>query len=149
MLKSLCLKTHKKRAIVTLDCIKRALGPSLPLIPILQMTEKEYRKHFHENQIGEWWVSFGAVQRNAAVALGNIGDPRAVLVLSSVLRRGRSFIVRGHAAWALGKIGGQDARLALKEAPSREKNPAVRVEIENALKSRSFQEFPRRLCARH
>jgi epoxyqueuosine reductase len=111
------------------------VGPSLPLIPILQMTEKEYRKHFHENQIGEWWVSFGAVQRNAAVALGNIGDPRAVLVLSSVLRRSRSFIVRGHAAWALGKIGGQDARLALKEASSREKNPNVRVEIENALKS--------------
>jgi len=110
------------------------VGPSLLLIPILQMTEKEYRKHFHKNQIGEWWVSFGAIQRNAAVALGNIGDPSAIPVLAHVLNHSRSFIVRGHAAWALGKIGGHHARLALKSALSREKNPDVHIEIENALK---------------
>lgn len=109
------------------------VGSSLSLIPILQMTEKEYRKHFHENQIGEWWVSFGAIQRNAAVALGNIGDPSAIPVLTCVLKH-RSFIVRGHAAWALGKIGAQNAKLALRRALKRERNPEVRIEIENALK---------------
>jgi len=111
------------------------VGPSLSLAQILQMTGKEYRERFHENQIGEWWVSFGAIQRNAAVALGNIGDSSAVPALSKVLIRSRSFIVRGHTAWALGKIGGQNAKLALKEALVKERNPYVQIEIENALKS--------------
>jgi epoxyqueuosine reductase len=110
------------------------VGQGLPLIPFLKMTEKEYRKRFHENQIGERQVSFGAMQRNATVALGNIGDPCAIPVLSNVLKQSRDFIVREHAAWALGRIDGQDAKLALKEAISRQRNPAVRIEIENALK---------------
>ncbi|TET20295.1 tRNA epoxyqueuosine(34) reductase QueG [Candidatus Bathyarchaeota archaeon] len=110
------------------------VGPSLSLTRILQMTEKEYRKRFHRNQIGKWWVSFGAIQRNAAVAAGNIGDVCTIPVLSNVLKHSKSFIVRGHVAWALGKIGGQNAKLALERAFKRERNPDVRIEIENALK---------------
>lgn len=113
------------------------VGPSLPLISILQMNEREYRRRFRKNQIGQWWVSFGAIQRNAAVALGNIGDPVAVPVLAQTLRSSRSTIVKIHAAWALGKIGGQDAKLALKQALKRKLKPEVRREIENVLKQLS------------
>ena len=110
------------------------VGPSLPLIPILQMTEKEYRKSFRGNQIGEWWVSFGAIQRNAAVALGNIGDPIAIPVLAQTLKGSRSKIVRRHAAWALGKIGGPDTNALLCTALKREVDKGVREEIRNALR---------------
>jgi len=41
--------------------------------------------------------------------------------------------VRGSAAWALGRIGGDEARAALEEALGREQDPEVRREIELAL----------------
>jgi epoxyqueuosine reductase len=110
------------------------VGPSLSLISILRTSEKEYRSRFHRNQIGEWWVSFGAIQRNAAVALGNVGDLSTIPILTDALKHSRSSIVRGHAAWALGKIGGQNTKQALKEALVRERNPYVKIEIENTLK---------------
>ena len=110
------------------------IGPSLPLIPILQMNEKEYRKFFKDNQIGHWWVSFGAIQRNAAVALGNLRDPVAVPVLAQTLKHSRSTIIKMHAAWALGKIGNKDAKLALQQALKRKLKPEVQKEVENALR---------------
>lgn len=110
------------------------VGPSLPLIQILEMTEKEYRRRFSENQIGKWWVSFGAIQRNAAIALGNIGDPAAIPALTRKLNTSRSKIVKTHVAWALGKIGGEDAKRALRQALEREHASEVRREIESALK---------------
>jgi epoxyqueuosine reductase len=110
------------------------VGPSLPLISILQMNEREYRRLFRKNQIGEPWVSFGAIQRNAAVALGNIGDPVAVPVLAQKLNSSRSKIVKMHAAWALGKIGGEEAKCALRQALKGNQKPEVRKEVESALK---------------
>ncbi len=54
------------------------------------------------------------LQRNAAVALGNYGDPVYVPVLAEALETQAEDIVRGHAAWALGRIGGAEQRRCLK-----------------------------------
>lgn len=110
------------------------VGPSLPLKSVLQMNEKEYRRRFRENQIGHWWVSFGAIQRNAVVALGNIGDSTAIPILAQKLEKSRSTIIKRHAAWAMGKIGGQEAKITLEKALKRELNPQIRKEIKDALK---------------
>lgn len=109
------------------------VGPSLSLIQILQMNEGEYRKRFSKNQIGAQWVNFGAIQRNAAVALGNIGDPSAVPVLVQTLKDNQSSIVKMHAAWALGKIGSHEAKLALRQSMEMKLEQEVRKEVENAL----------------
>ncbi len=45
------------------------------------------------------------LRRNAAIALGNVGDPAAVPALVAALSDPAE-VVRGHAAWALGRIGG-------------------------------------------
>lgn len=82
------------------------VGTSLPLIPILGMSEKEFRERYRGNQMAESWVSFGAIQRNAAVALGNIGDRAAITALEEAARKSRSPEVREHAEWALKKIKG-------------------------------------------
>ncbi len=42
-------------------------------------------------------------------------------------------MVRGHTAWALGKIGGEKAKLALEKALKTEEDRKVREEIINAL----------------
>jgi epoxyqueuosine reductase len=70
--------------------------------------------------------------RNVAVALGNIGNADAVSALSAALEDDEP-LVRGHAAWALGRIGTAEARAALRKRFSREPNGEVKSEIEAAL----------------
>jgi epoxyqueuosine reductase len=71
--------------------------------------------------------------RNAAVALGNLGDPRATPALGRALLGDRDAAVRGHAAWALGRIGGAAAREALEDAALRESDAEAKREIGYAL----------------
>ena len=66
------------------------------------------------------------------VALGNIGDPVAVPALAAALESD-SPLVRSHAAWALGQIGGDEARTTLKQALESEGDPEVRGEIASAI----------------
>jgi epoxyqueuosine reductase len=49
------------------------------------------------------------------------------------LREDASPLVRGHAAWALGEIGGEAAEAALKEALEEEPDERCKEEIEHAL----------------
>src|SRR5262245_13480229 len=70
------------------------------------------------------------LRRNAAIALGNVGDPAAVPALVAALQDADA-VVRGHAAWALGRIDRTHAALEL--ARSRETDPRVALEIERAL----------------
>jgi len=72
-------------------------------------------------------------QRNAAVALGNQGDPEAIPELISALEDPEP-LVRAHAAWALGKIGGKQAKGALEKRRALEADEDVRKEIQEALK---------------
>ncbi|HEU4724333.1 MAG TPA: tRNA epoxyqueuosine(34) reductase QueG [Candidatus Eisenbacteria bacterium] len=71
--------------------------------------------------------------RNVAVALGNLGDRRAVSPLAKALRDEATAAGRGHAAWALGRIGGPAAARALAAARERERDHGVREEIDAAL----------------
>jgi epoxyqueuosine reductase len=70
--------------------------------------------------------------RNAAVALGNSGNPDAVPALARTLAD-RDPLVRGHAAWGLGRLGGAAARAALERARRREPSREARGEIDAAL----------------
>jgi epoxyqueuosine reductase len=75
-------------------------------------------------------------QRNAAVALGNQGDPEAVPALVSALEDPEP-LVRAHAAWALGRIGGKKAQGALEKRRALEEDGGVRKEIEEALEGKA------------
>src|SRR5271170_231129 len=67
--------------------------------------------------------------RNAAVAMGNSGNPAAVAPLALVLEREPEALIRSHAAWALGRLGGAAAIQALERAQTRETDDAAREEI--------------------
>ncbi|HWR45134.1 epoxyqueuosine reductase [Sporomusa sp.] len=71
-------------------------------------------------------------QRNAAIALGNLGDSAFVPDLAAAMDDPED-LVRGYAAWALGKIGGRLAKQILEAKLSRETTDSVRKEIEAAL----------------
>lgn len=66
--------------------------------------------------------------RNVCVALGNRGLADDVRALAGALAD-TAPLVRRHAAWALGRIGGVEAGEALAQAAARETDPACRAEI--------------------
>ncbi|UCF60512.1 MAG: tRNA epoxyqueuosine(34) reductase QueG [Anaerolineaceae bacterium] len=71
--------------------------------------------------------------RNAAIVAGNHRDPTAIPHLIELLMHDREHLIRGHAAWALGQIGGKNAKIALKEVKQSETDPIILAEIEAAL----------------
>lgn len=71
--------------------------------------------------------------RNAAVALGNIGSEADVALLATVLAEHDEPVVREHAAWALGSIGGPRSRAALDRHRRLEPASDVLREIELTL----------------
>ncbi len=66
--------------------------------------------------------------RNVAVVLGNQGNPASLPYLTDALTDLEP-LIRQHAAWALGQIGGADALAALQQAKNEETDPQVRNEI--------------------
>lgn len=69
-----------------------------------------------------------ALLRNACLVLGNAGDPGSVPALSRALTD-HDPLVRGAAAWALGRIGGMHSARALESRAEVEDNPTVIREI--------------------
>jgi len=100
------------------------------LLPLLALTEEEFRVKFRHSPITR--AKRRGLLRNVCVALGNLRDPAAVPGLTAALADPEP-LVRGHAAWALGQIGGPEALAALEEAASRETEPTVQEEIHAAL----------------
>lgn len=72
--------------------------------------------------------------RNAAIVAGNHRNQATIRRLTELIQHDPEHLVRGHAAWALGQIGGTSARTALKDAKESETDPDILAEIEAALK---------------
>jgi epoxyqueuosine reductase len=100
------------------------------LIPLLRLDEEGFRRRFAGRAIMR--AKRDGLLRNACVVLGNLGDPAAVPALIEALAD-RAALVRGHAAWALGRLKTQDARAALRSRLAAERDAWVRSEIEQAL----------------
>ncbi|MFQ6028501.1 MAG: tRNA epoxyqueuosine(34) reductase QueG [Dehalococcoidia bacterium] len=106
----------------------------LDLLNLLELTEEEFRSKFQGTPILR--AKRLGLQRNACVALGNRGDLVAVPILGRVLREAAP-LVRSHAAWALGRIGGELAENCLRRAEAQEKDREVLTEIQDALRELS------------
>ena len=111
--------------------LKPRAGLEAPeLAELLSMDQKAFSRRFRGSPIKR--AKRRGLLRNAAVALGNCGTADDIPALTAALSDGEP-LVRGHAAWALGRIGGTDARRALTEAGGSEPDEAVREEIGMAL----------------
>ena len=75
------------------------------------MTQQEFSRRFKGSPIKR--AKRRGFLRNVLVAIGNWGEPRAVPPLKDALADDEP-LVRSHAAWALGKIGGDTATQILQ-----------------------------------
>ncbi len=100
------------------------------LIPLLALDENEFRRRFHGSPILR--AKRKGLLRNVAIALGNSKSPEAVPALIRALDDEET-LVRGHVAWALGRIGLENGVRALEKRLRVEKDPTVRTEIEDAI----------------
>ncbi len=120
-----------------------ALSPSLPpvspefaarpgllqpdLLQELALTPDQFSRKFKASPVKR--THRRGYLRNVAVALGGLHSPAALPALARALSGDPEPLVRGHAAWALGQLGGENARQALQAAAQSETDPAVLQEI--------------------
>lgn len=107
------------------------MGGRPALLPLLNMTEAEFRQWFNGSPVRR--ARRSGLRRNVAVALGNLADPAAVPELLRALTDEEEPMVRGHAAWALGRIGTEEARQGLRLRLAHEPEAWVQEEISLAL----------------
>ena len=105
-----------------------ALTPHLPTL--LALDADGFRARFGRTAVRR--AKRRGLLRNVAVALGNSGNPEAVPALAAALGDPEP-LVRSHAAWALGQLGGPTAHHALSAATRHEPDPEVSVELTAAL----------------
>ncbi len=95
---------------------------------------EDYKAYFSKSAMKR--AKLRGLKRNAAVVIGNTGGPADVELLARRLLGDEDEpLVRGHIAWALGRIGGAEARAALEQAEVAETEAYVLEEIRVALSS--------------
>jgi epoxyqueuosine reductase len=103
-----------------------------PLLkPLLKISNREFKQKF--GYVAGAWRGKKPIQRNAIIALGHFKDQTAVPDLTEVLQNEANPVLKGTAAWALGKIGTNDAITALEKAKVVETDVEVIREIEKGL----------------
>jgi len=100
------------------------------LLDLLALDDDGFRRRFAGSPIKR--AKRRGLLRNAAIAAGNWGSPSAVPALSALLGDHEA-LIRGHAAWALGRAGTPTARRALDVHRRGEAEDWVRTEIDAAL----------------
>ncbi|MBT2759524.1 tRNA epoxyqueuosine(34) reductase QueG [Mesobacillus foraminis] len=103
-----------------------------PLLkPILKISNREFKEKF--GPVSGSWRGKKPIQRNAIIALAHYKDETAVPELIQVMKEDPRPVLRGTAAWSLGKIGGAEAREALEQAAESEKDEEVLAEVAKGL----------------
>ena len=101
------------------------------LAGLLRLRSGEFKRRYARTAIG--WRGGAVLRRNAAVAMGNLLDRADVPVLEEALAGDPHPLVRGHAAWALGRIGSPRALAALRARLDAEPDALALDEIHASL----------------
>ncbi len=101
------------------------------LLPLLTISNKEFKAKY--GHVSGAWRGKKPIQRNAILALAHFKEEAAVPTLLEVMKKDDRPVIRGTAAWAVGKIGGEGVKEALLELQARETDEEVLQEIEKGL----------------
>jgi epoxyqueuosine reductase len=109
-----------------------AMQADFTLSNLLHMDETFFKAHIWPHMFYMGVADIWRWQMNAARAMGNTLDERYLLDLEQAVRENRDARVRGMAAWAMGRIGGPEAKEKLQRLLP-EGDPQVEKEIQGAL----------------
>ena len=101
------------------------------LLPLLTISNKEFKAKY--GHVSGAWRGKKPIQRNAILALAHFKEEAATQTLIEVMKKDDRPVIRGTAAWAVGKIGGEGAKEALLALQARETDEEVLQEIEKGL----------------
>jgi epoxyqueuosine reductase len=126
-----CPWNHKFAGPATNDPFEyRSDLAALDPVEILGMDEATFRARYSGTPLMR--AKWEGMRRNACVVLGNSGDERYLGPLSAALGDPDP-VIRSHAGWAIGHIGGEQARKILSGAEEAEIDDEVRVELTRAI----------------
>lgn len=101
------------------------------LKPMLRISNRDFRAWF--GHISGFWWGKNPLQRNAMIALAHYRDETAIDDLIAVMNEDVRPVIRGTAAWSLGKIGTDKAFEAIELALESEEDERVIVEMKKGL----------------
>ncbi|HLS08327.1 tRNA epoxyqueuosine(34) reductase QueG [Lentibacillus sp.] len=101
------------------------------LKPMLRISNREFKNTF--GHIAGSWRGKKPLQRNALIALAHYKDETAVDDIIAVMNEDLRPVIRGTAAWSLGKIGTDKAFSAIEAAMEKENDEQVLAEMEKGL----------------
>lgn len=101
------------------------------LKPLLTISNREFKDRF--GRISGSWRGKKPIQRNAILALAHYKDKTAVPDLLALMKNDTRPVIRGTAAWAVGKIGDLSALEALIKFKETEQDEDVRSEIDKGM----------------
>ncbi len=104
----------------------------MPLIPLLDIDRREFSHTFGRTAAG--WRGIDLIRRNVVVALGNSRDHRILKPLIDVFIDDPRPLIRLHAAWSIGQLGGSEAGQVLAYGFKHEPDEQVRKEIHSILR---------------
>ncbi|MGY3779485.1 tRNA epoxyqueuosine(34) reductase QueG [Isobaculum melis] len=108
------------------------------LKPMLSLSNKAFKEEF--GHLSGAWRGKKPLQRNALIALANVGDRSALPDILLCAKEDVRPVIRGTAAWAIGRLGSREADkwlAALNELLQQETEEEVIVELEQAVKQLS------------
>ncbi|GIO21581.1 tRNA epoxyqueuosine(34) reductase QueG [Oceanobacillus sp. J11TS1] len=101
------------------------------LRPMLHLSNREFKEKF--GHMSGSWRGKKPIQRNVILALGHYKEQSAEEDLINMMKHDPRPVIRGTAAWSLGKIGTDTAKEAISAMLEKEDNEQVLYEMENAL----------------
>ncbi|MEG8975400.1 tRNA epoxyqueuosine(34) reductase QueG [Priestia megaterium] len=101
------------------------------LKPLLTMSNREFKEKF--GHVSGSWRGKKPIQRNAIIALAHFKDQTAVPALIELIKNDVRPVIRGTAAWALGKIGDKEALDTLMNLREKEKDQEVIEEMSKGI----------------
>lgn len=103
-----------------------------PLLkPLLTIGNREFKEKY--GYMSGSWRGKKPIQRNAILALAHYKDETAVPELVAVMKQDPRPVMRGTAAWALGRIGIKEAAEEIEKAKQAEQDEQVLAEMEKGL----------------
>ncbi|GEK34916.1 tRNA epoxyqueuosine(34) reductase QueG [Kurthia sibirica] len=128
---TVCPKNKRKHNLIHEELFPDPEIAKPLLKPLLTISNKDFKQQF--GHISGAWRGKKPLQRNAIYALAHFKEEEAIPLLEEVMTTDERPVIKGAAAWAIGKINGEQSKAILQRALIDEQDAYVIEEIHKGL----------------